>query len=176
MAAVWNTAHTLDAPGPAAVAPPEFRAAMGSFATGITIVTACDAAGAPVGLTANSFNAVSLAPPLVLWSLAMAARSMPVFRQARHFAVNVLAAEQRALAERFAGKVADRFAGIAWQRGLHGCPLIDGAAASFECLSRSRHDEGDHSIFIGEVQRCVHRAGAQPLVFHAGRYVDGLGG
>jgi len=162
----------LEAPG--AVTAPQFRAAMGSFATGVTIVTACDAAGAPVGLTANSFNAVSLAPPLVLWSLAAAARSMRVFGRARHFAVNVLAAEQRALAERFAGPVADRFAGISWRRGLQGCPLIDGAAASFECFSRSRHDEGDHSIFIGEVQRCMHRAGAQPLLFHAGRYIDGL--
>jgi flavin reductase (DIM6/NTAB) family NADH-FMN oxidoreductase RutF len=152
----------------------EFRGAMGSFATGVTIVTACDAGGRPVGLTANSFNSVSLAPPLVLWSLALAARSMAVFRHATYYAINVLAADQRELAERFASKVEDRFAMLAYRAGAGGSPVLEGAAAVFECRSRSRHEEGDHVIFVGEVLRCAHRPGAQPLVYHQGRYVSGL--
>ncbi|MEW6703578.1 MAG: flavin reductase family protein [Pseudomonadota bacterium] len=147
---------------------------MGCFATGVTIVTARDASGAPVGLTANSFNSVSLSPPLVLWSLAMKARSMAVFRHASHYAINVLAADQRNLAERFSGRVADRFSGVGHDTGAHGCPLIEGAAAVFECESRSRHEEGDHVIFVGRVLRCVHRPGVAPLVYHQGRYVHGL--
>jgi len=148
-----------------------FRGAMGCFATGITIVTAVDADGRWVGLTANSFNSVSLSPALVLWSLASRSGSMAAFRQATHYAINVLAADQQALAERFAARLSDRFAGIAHRPGLHGCPLIQGAAAVFECRSRSRHEEGDHVIFVGEVQRCTHRPDAAPLVYHQGRYV-----
>ncbi|MDE2615289.1 MAG: flavin reductase family protein [Burkholderiales bacterium] len=153
---------------------PEFRAALGMFATGVTIVTARSADGTLVGLTANSFNSVSLSPPLVLWSLARRAGSMPAFRAGSHYAINILAAEQRALAERFASKVGDRFAGVAWQEGTAGAPLIEGAAAVFECFNRSRYEEGDHVIFVGEVERCTHRAGAQPLIFHGGRYYTEL--
>jgi flavin reductase (DIM6/NTAB) family NADH-FMN oxidoreductase RutF len=172
MAAVCTQMELLEdalaaAPAPS---PMEFRGAMGSFATGITIVTALGEDGKPIGLTANSFNSVSLTPALVLWSLSKAARSMAVFRHARHYAINVLAADQRALAERFAGRVLDRFAGVEYRSGLHGCPVIEGAAAVFECASKSRHEEGDHVIFVGEVQACSHRPEAQPLVFHQGRY------
>jgi flavin reductase (DIM6/NTAB) family NADH-FMN oxidoreductase RutF len=176
MAAVFSQRDdTFDAALAApAVSPLAFRGAMGSFATGVTIVTALDAEGRPVGLTANSFNSVSLTPPLVLWSLSLAARSMAVFRQATHYTVNVLAADQRALADRFAARVADRFAGIPYRPGLHGCPVFEGAAAVFECRSRSRHEEGDHVIFVGEVLRCLHRPEAQPLVYHQGGYVTGL--
>lgn len=152
----------------------EFRAALGMFATGVTIVTARGADGTLVGLTANSFNSVSLSPPLVLWSLARRAGSMPAFRAGSHYAINILAAEQHALAERFASKVGDRFAGVAWQEGTAGAPLIEGAAAVFECFNRSRYEEGDHVIFVGEVERCTHRAGAQPLIFHGGRYYTEL--
>ncbi len=152
----------------------EFRAALGMFATGVTIVTARGADGTLVGLTANSFNSVSLSPPLVLWSLARRAGSMPALRAGSHYAINILAAEQHALAERFASKVGDRFAGVAWQEGTAGAPLIEGAAAVFECFNRSRYEEGDHVIFVGEVERCTHRAGAQPLIFHGGRYYTEL--
>ena len=152
----------------------EFRAALGMFATGVTIVTARGADGTLVGLTANSFNSVSLSPPLVLWSRARRAGSMPAFRAGSHYAINILAAEQHALAERFASKVGDRFAGVAWREGTAGAPLIEGAAAVFECFNRSRYEEGDHVIFVGEVERCTHRAGAQPLIFHGGRYYTEL--
>src|SRR6476661_4935678 len=90
----------------------EFRAALGMFATGVTIVTARTADGAVIGLTANSFNSVSLDPPLVLWSLAQAAGSLPVFRAGSHYAINILAKSQKALAERFAMKGADRWQGV----------------------------------------------------------------
>ncbi|WP_280153370.1 flavin reductase family protein [Piscinibacter sp. XHJ-5] len=148
----------------------QFRAALGMFATGVTIVTARDAGGAPIGLTANSFNSVSLDPPLVLWSLSRLAGSMPHFTRGSHYAINILAAEQRELAERFSRKDADRFAGVAYREGRAGAPIFEGAAAVFECFNRSRYAEGDHVIFVGEVEHCERRESAQPLIFHGGRY------
>jgi flavin reductase (DIM6/NTAB) family NADH-FMN oxidoreductase RutF len=152
----------------------DFRTALAAFATGVTSVTARDADGARVGLTANSFNSVSLAPPLVLWSLWRGAGSMPAFERGSHYAINILAADQRALAERFAGRTPDRFAGLAWREGAGGAPLLEGAAALFECFNRSRYEEGDHVIFVGEVERCERREGASPLIFHGGRYFTEL--
>jgi flavin reductase (DIM6/NTAB) family NADH-FMN oxidoreductase RutF len=154
--------------------PLEFRAALGMFATGVTVVTARGADGSPVGLTANSFNSVSLSPPLVLWSLSRRAGTMPAFRAGSHYTINILAADQRALAERFAGRAQDRFSGVAFHDGSAGAPVLEGAAAVFECFNRSRYDEGDHVIFVGEVERCSHRPGAQPLIFHGGRYFTEL--
>ncbi len=140
------------------------------FATGVTIVTARTPAGALIGLTANSFNSLSLSPPLVLWSLSQAAGSMPALSTGSHYAINVLAADQKALAERFAGRRDDRWAGVAYTEGASGAPLISGAAASFECFNRSRYEEGDHVIFVGEVERCSHQPGAAPLLFHGGKF------
>jgi flavin reductase (DIM6/NTAB) family NADH-FMN oxidoreductase RutF len=148
----------------------EFRTALGMFATGVTIVTARTTEGSVIGLTANSFNSVSLDPPLVLWSLAKAAASLPAFRGGSHYAINVLAADQKALAERFALKGADRWAGVSFIEGMGGAPLLTGAAATFECFNRSRYDEGDHVIFVGEVERCSWRPGASPLLFHGGQF------
>ena len=152
----------------------DFRATLGMFATGVTIVTARRADGTLAGLTANSFNSVSLEPPLVLWSLARSAGSMPAFERGSHYAINILAAEQHALAERFASKAIDRFADLAFREGAGGAPIIEGAAAVFECFNRSRYEEGDHVIFVGEVERCAWRTGAQPLIFHGGRYFTEL--
>ena len=140
------------------------------FATGVTIVTARTPAGVLVGLTANSFNSVSLQPPLVLWSLARAAGSMAALSTGSHYAINILAADQKDLAERFASGRADRWQGVAYTDGASGAPLLNGAAASFECFNRSRYEEGDHVIFVGEVERCTHRAGAAPLLFHGGKF------
>jgi flavin reductase (DIM6/NTAB) family NADH-FMN oxidoreductase RutF len=148
----------------------EFRSALGMFATGVTIVTARTTDGVLIGLTANSFNSVSLDPPLVLWSLAQAAGSLPVFRAGSHYAINILAKDQKQLAERFATKGADRWQGVGFEDGLGGAPLLEGAAATFECFNRSRYEEGDHVIFVGEVERCSWRTGASPLLFHGGRY------
>jgi flavin reductase (DIM6/NTAB) family NADH-FMN oxidoreductase RutF len=140
------------------------------FATGVTVVTACDADGRLIGLTANSFNSVSMDPPLVLWSLARGSASLPAFTAGAHYAINVLAADQVALAEQFAARGVDRWAGVAHQPGISGAPLLAGAAATFECFNRSRHEEGDHVIFVGQVERCQHRDGASPLLYHGGRF------
>jgi len=152
----------------------EFRAALGMFATGVTIVTARAPDGSLVGLTANSFNSVSLSPRLVLWSLAQRAGSMPVFSRGSHYAINILAADQKELAQRFATRDIDRFAGVSWREGAGGAPVLDGVAAVFECANRSQYEEGDHVIFVGEVESCAWRAGAQPLIFHGGRYFTEL--
>jgi flavin reductase (DIM6/NTAB) family NADH-FMN oxidoreductase RutF len=154
-----------------AFTPDDFRAALGQFATGVTIVTAVDDQGRLIGLTANSFNSVSLTPPLVLWSLAKQSTSMPGLLSAKAFAINVLAADQQILGERFARKGIDRFDGVAWRPGLSGAPLIAGAVATFECKHCSQHDEGDHLIFVGEVTHCSRRVGAEPLLFHGGRFL-----
>jgi flavin reductase (DIM6/NTAB) family NADH-FMN oxidoreductase RutF len=148
----------------------QFRSALGMFATGVTIVTARTPQGQVLGLTANSFNSVSLKPPLVLWSLSQAAASLPAFRAGSHYAINVLSAQQKALAERFARKGLDRWAGVSFTEGACGAPLLSGAAATFECFNRSRYEEGDHVIFVGEVERCSWTPGASPLLFHGGHF------
>ena len=148
----------------------EFRASLAMFATGVTIVTARAPTGALIGLTANSFNSVSLNPPLVLWSLSQGASSMSVFSTGSHYAINILAADQKELAERFASKRADRWLDVPFTEGPCGAPLLTGAAATFECFNRSRYIEGDHVIFVGEVERCSHRAGAAPLLYHGGKF------
>jgi flavin reductase (DIM6/NTAB) family NADH-FMN oxidoreductase RutF len=140
------------------------------FATGVTIVTARAADGTFVGLTANSFNSVSLSPPLVLWSLARSAGSMAAFSAGSHYAINILSADQQDLARQFAARSGDKFSGVDFALGACGAPLLQGAAASFECFNRSRYEEGDHVIFVGEVESCTHRTGASPLLFHGGKF------
>lgn len=162
-------------PAPVAASAPsfsrqEFRTALGMFATGVTVVTARAADGTLVGLTANSFNSVSLTPPLVLWSLGQAASAMGALSQGSHYAINILAADQKALAEQFAGPRDQRWAGVEFTTGVNGAPLLAGAAATFECFNRSRYEEGDHVIFVGEVERCHHQADASPLLYHGGKF------
>jgi flavin reductase (DIM6/NTAB) family NADH-FMN oxidoreductase RutF len=164
-----STAKPLNA-RPPVFSKTEFRTALGMFATGVTIVTARTADGTLVGLTANSFNSVSMSPPLVLWSLSQSAASMPAFAAGSHYAINILSADQQELAQQFAAKGIDRFAGVSYQLGLAGAPLIDGAAATFECFNRSRYEEGDHVIFVGEVEHCAHRTGTSPLLYHGGKF------
>ena len=154
--------------------PPEFdaghfRQALAQFATGVTVITTRLENGDFLGLTASSFNSVSLAPPLVLWSLASAASSMPVFSGNSHYVVNVLAADQAELAERFSRRVDDRFAGVGFSLSRSGLPILDGVTAWFECHNRSRYPEGDHVIFVGEVERC-DISPRPALVFHDGRF------
>ncbi|MET0251192.1 MAG: flavin reductase family protein [Novosphingobium sp.] len=150
--------------------PRQFRDALGSFATGVTIVTTRDNGGRDVGLTANSFNSVSLDPPMVLWSLAKTSSNLEAFAGAEHFAVHILAADQEALSNRFAGKGADKFAGLSYRRNAAGVPLLGGCAALFQCRTAFRHDGGDHIIFVGEVAAFDHLE-KPPLVYHGGRYV-----
>jgi len=149
------------------------RQAFGHFATGVTIVTARDAGGAPVGVTVSSFNTVSLSPPLVLWSLGRRALSFPVFAEAPAFAVHVLAAGERALAERFACAGTDKFAGVALGEGGEGVPLIDAVGTVFECRTVFRYDGGDHLILVGEVTDMrLPTEPPEPLVFHRGHFLS----
>ena len=146
----------------------EFRDALGQFATGVTIITARSAEGHAVGTTVSSFNAVSLAPALVLWSLGQHANSLPVFRHSTHYAIHVLSSAQKSLAELFARKGVDRFLHTAHHDSEHGVPLLEGCTAVFECRNLRQHEEGDHLLFIGEVDRCEHHADRTPLLYHAG--------
>lgn len=164
-----TNARTLKA-HPPAFSKAEFRTALGMFATGVTIVTGRAANGGLVGLTANSFNSVSMSPPLVLWSLSQSAASLEAFSTGSHYAINILSSDQQDLARLFSTKGVDRFAGVAYHLGKAGAPLIDGATATFECFNRSRYEEGDHVIFVGEVERCWHNASASPLLYHGGKF------
>jgi flavin reductase (DIM6/NTAB) family NADH-FMN oxidoreductase RutF len=149
----------------------EFRRALGTYATGVTIITTRTAEGECVGLTVNSFSSVSLDPPLVLWSLSSRSPSLQAFADARHFAVNVLAADQVPLSQRFSARIPDKFAGVAWAEGLGGVPLLSGASAHLECANSLRHQGGDHVVFIGQVERFVYEH-KPPLVFCHGRYMS----
>ncbi|KKW92100.1 hypothetical protein YP76_12625 [Sphingobium chungbukense] len=146
-----------------------FRNALGNFATGVTIVTTRDEHGRPVGLTASSFNSVSLDPPMVLWSLALESPNMAAFRRASGWAVHILSADQEELSNRFATRGIDKFAGLDIQDGPEGAPFIANCAARFGCRPTFEYDGGDHAIFVGEVIDFVHSERA-PLLFHGGKY------
>jgi len=150
----------------------ELRNALGKFGTGVTVITTRRADGELAGLTASSFNSVSLDPPLVLWSLSRASPSLPAFRDAAYFTVNVLAQEQAWLSQRFSTPQADKFAGVPWRPGLGGAPVLDNCLAHFECRGHACHEGGDHLIMVGRVERFSHAAG-RPLLFCGGKYVAG---
>ena len=145
------------------------RHALGRFATGVTVITTRSCEGESVGLTINSFSALSLDPAMVLWSLRKESPSLPVFARSGHFAVNVLAAEQCDISNRFAMPADDKFAGLECESGLGGCPVISESLARFECHTDRQIEAGDHVIFIGRVERFAFREG-DPLIFSAGRY------
>ena len=151
--------------------PRALRNALGTFVTGVTIVTTVSSEGTPIGLTCNSFSSVSLSPPLVLWSLSLRSPNLSNFLQAPHFAINILAADQAVVAQRFAQPLANKFEGIAHRSGSCGVPLIDGAAAQLECRNETRYYSGDHVIFIGHVLHYTC-SDAVPLVFCRGRYSE----
>ncbi|RUX91431.1 MULTISPECIES: alpha/beta fold hydrolase [unclassified Mesorhizobium] len=148
----------------------EFRRALGSFLTGVTIVTTVSAEGEPRGFTANSFTSVSLDPPLVLVCIAKKALGHSAFSTSKGFAINILSESQKAQSGIFASKAADKFASVAWQPGQTGNPLIDGSVAVFDCAMQQLVDAGDHSILIGRVRDFSHN-GAQPLGYCRGTYV-----
>lgn len=147
----------------------QFRHALSQFATGVTVITTRLADGSFRGLTASSFNSVSLDPPLVLWSLGTAANSMPIFSGNSHYVINVLSAGQAHLAQRFSRRTENPFGDIEYELSRTGQPILKGVSAWFECHNRSRYPEGDHVIFVGEVEECaVH---PQPsLIFHGGQF------
>ena len=151
--------------------PRDFRNALGSFATGVTVVTAQDGSGELTGLTVNSFASVSLDPPLVLWSLSLFTPALAVFRHCSHYAINVLAADQLELSNHFAktGDDQRRFAEFEFDRGLGGAPLLRDCCAWFECRNETRHDGGDHLIFVGRVENYRYED-RPPLLFQGGQY------
>jgi flavin reductase (DIM6/NTAB) family NADH-FMN oxidoreductase RutF len=150
--------------------PRVFRNCLSRFATGITVVTCMDAKGVPHGMTVNSFNSVSLDPPLILFSLARDARSLASFEAATSYAVNVLAADQMDMSQKFSMAGEEKWQDTNWSTGEHGAPVLDGVMATFECRPETTADGGDHVIFIGRVEQCDQREDANPLLYFAGRY------
>lgn len=146
-----------------------FRRALGNFATGVTIVTAKSPAGLTAGVTASSFNSVSLTPPLILWSCLKDSASCAVFESATHFAVNILASDQMDMSNQFASRQDDKFAGIEWEEGVAGAPLLSNCAGRLQCETYNKIDGGDHWIFIGKVI-AFDDLGRPPLCFHQGSY------
>lgn len=150
--------------------PKELRNVLGSFVTGVTIVTTTDEVGVPHGLTANSFSSVSLDPPLVLWSQALSAPSYPVFRNAQRFAVSILSQDQMELSNRFARAGKTKFEGVELTEGLGGVPLIKDSSANLECRLIAVYPGGDHAVYLGQVER-MESSSRPPLGFYGGKYV-----
>lgn len=148
-----------------------YRHALTRFPTGVAVVTAKGEGGRPIGLTVNSFTSVSLAPALVLWCLRRESSLYPEFSVSEHFAVNVLADDQRMLAAQFASRASDRFDGVRSSSGLGGCAVLADVAASFECEVVSRQMVGDHLLLIGEVA-AFSMSDSDPLVMHSGGMVE----
>ncbi|WP_404302798.1 flavin reductase [Alicycliphilus denitrificans] len=149
--------------------PKDFRQALGMFATGVTIVTTTAPDGTPVGVTANSFNSVSIDPPLVLWSLAKNARSLEAFTSGAHWNVHILAQEQEALSNLFARAGEDKFGQQQLEPGVSDAPLLPGCSARFQCKTMFQYDGGDHTIFVGEVLS-YDRTQRPPLLYVTGQY------
>ncbi|MYZ49463.1 flavin reductase family protein [Propylenella binzhouense] len=155
--------------GRTGIDPRQLRDVLGAFATGVVVVTTQRRDGEPVGLTVNSFNSVSLDPPLILWSLSLAAPSLPAFRSHDFFGINILSERQRELCVRFARPAADKFAGVRFDRSVGGTPLLHDAAAHLVCRTYARYPGGDHEIYVGEVLS-IEDFARPPLVFHQGSF------
>ena len=151
----------------------QLRNALGRFPTGVTVITTRGPSGKLEGLTANSFAALSLDPPLVLWSLNRKSTSIDSFVGSGHFAINVLRAAQSDLSHRFATPRENKFEGVAFAHGLGGSPLLDGVLARFECRTENTLEGGDHLLFVGRVHKIGYGAG-EPLIFNSGRYCTAL--
>jgi len=151
--------------------PREFRNALGQFATGVTVVTTTNEAGEPVGVTASSFNSVSLDPPLVLWSLAKTSNSMPAYQNSGGFNVHILASYQDSLSNTFARPSENKFADVNWKPCDFGHPVLPEYAALFRCETQYQYEGGDHVIFVGKVVE-FETHNYPVLVFHGGKYAD----
>jgi flavin reductase (DIM6/NTAB) family NADH-FMN oxidoreductase RutF len=169
-----RTAETGQALPASTVDVSAFRLAMGSFPTGVTVVTMASDDGSMHGLTVNSFTSVSLDPMLVLVCLDQASRGAGLIERAGAFVVNVLSAGQQEVSRRFADRRRPAgpamFDGVPFEPGATGCPVLADATASFDCRLRQSHRAGDHVIVLGEVVALVHRPQLEPMIFHAGTY------
>ena len=150
----------------------DFRRALAQFPTGVTVMTTVDKHGKPIGMTASSFNSVSIEPALILWSIDKQALSLPAFAEGEYFIVNVLGRQQADLSNHFARRGADKFANLPYQAGLGGCPVLADTAACFECNRWASYDGGDHLIMVGEVVNYQYRDDIEPLVFARGSYAQ----
>lgn len=148
----------------------DFRGALGQFPTGVTVITALDDKGEPIGCTASSFNSVSIDPALVLWSVDKSAFSATIFEKTDYFAVNVLSEAQVDISNRFAGRGEDKFKDVCYESGLGGAPLFEGCGAQFQCKTWNVYEGGDHLIIVGEVEKYTHNDSLSPLVFSRGGY------
>jgi flavin reductase (DIM6/NTAB) family NADH-FMN oxidoreductase RutF len=148
----------------------EFRDALGSFATGICVITVNPDDEPAFGMTVNSFASVSLDPPLVLWSLQNDSECFPAFEKHEKFAVNILAADQQELSNLYAKKGDHVLADEHYTLGESGSPVINGAVTTFECKTWARYPGGDHVILVGEVTEMSSNAEKQPLLFNCGKY------
>lgn len=151
--------------------PDTFRAILGRFATGVTVVTARDDEGRDHGMTVSAFASVSLSPPLVLACIGHRAEMHPAIMGARHFGVSILALSQEALSRRFSDSLPDRFDGIGYRRGESGVILLDDALAQLECSVTARHEAGDHTIVVGLVESGTMRH-TSPLLYYRGGYAQ----
>jgi len=150
--------------------PRSFRQALGCFATGITVVTSVGLDGEYLGFTANSFNSVSLDPPLVLFSLDRGAYSLKAFEAAGVFAINILREDQEAVSIAFARALSSKWEGVRTEIWQTGSPILVDALASFDCETISMHDGGDHVIFVGRVLRLRAGVDGRPLLYFRGAY------
>lgn len=150
-----------------------FRKALGCFATGVTVVTTLQPeTKAPCGVTVSAFSSLSLEPPLVLFCLGLKTSSIESYKNFGYFGINVLSENQRDLSIRFAGRSEEKWAGVNWEPGASGVPLLSGCIASLECKLVNTVVGGDHLILIGEVQHLTHQEGGSPLVYFRGAYMD----
>ncbi|MDT3439203.1 MULTISPECIES: flavin reductase family protein [unclassified Pseudofrankia] len=148
-----------------------YRDTLGTFATGIAIVTAVHPTDGPVGLTANSFSAVSLTPPLVLFCAARTSTTWPAIRATGRFCVNILAEHQEELSRQFTGRSDDRFRGIGWRPSGSGAPILPGVASWMDCRIETLHEAGDHTIVIGRIdEHAVEDEQVTPLLYYRSRY------
>lgn len=142
-----------------------FKAAMGNYPTGVTVVTAYNSDGKPMGLTVNSFASVSLEPLLILWSIDKRVYSYEEFLKVDKFTVNILAADQGDICNLFASKVEDRFAECEWYKSELNLPVLSNSLATLECKVFNKVEAGDHIIMIGEVLH-IQNAAKEPLLYH----------
>jgi flavin reductase (DIM6/NTAB) family NADH-FMN oxidoreductase RutF len=149
--------------------PDDFRQVLAHFASGVTIVTTCDADQRPTGLTASAFCSVSLDPPLVLICVDHKSQSFPHLRESGRFGINILHQDHEALSRRFASSRLDKFDGVEFSLGTLGVPLLDRALAHLECRTVNAHIEGDHTIFVGRVE-AISVGEGEPLLYYRGRY------
>ncbi|MEO7218501.1 MAG: flavin reductase family protein [Gemmatimonadaceae bacterium] len=148
-----------------------FRAAMGRFASGVTIVTATDSGGNDHGMTVSAFASVSLVPPLVVMCIDRAASMHDVVTNCEYFGVNILASAQEPIARRFADTGAQRFEGIGYRHGDHGVPILNDVLAYIECRRVSSTESGDHTLIIGETETAVTRD-ERPLLYYRGGFTQ----